>query len=162
MLGTARHLPRSGLLLKAGGPGRTLLCAASRGRRPITMKSDPRMDPRVTAVFEPFGLADAPEPAPVSPQSPVGEIQAWSVEAEAGFKGLFGAMSADYPDLPAEVENSTEVITGADGNDIKLYISKPKGAEGPLPCVYHTHGGGMALLHASDPNYNYFRDRLAW
>ena len=70
-------------------------------------------------------------------------------------------MCAGNPPPAVEVENSTEVIQGVDGNDITLYISRPKGAEGPLPCVYHTHGGGMAILHAVDECYVYWRDRLA-
>jgi acetyl esterase/lipase len=125
------------------------------------MKTDPRMNPTITKFFEPFGLADAPEPAPVNQQSGMGDIQAWSVEAEAGFKGLFEALAPGFPPLTGEVEKTTEVIKGVDGNDINLYIHKPKGATGPLPCVYHTHGGGMAMLHGSDFNYVYWRDRLA-
>ena len=94
------------------------------------------------------------------------EILAWSVEAEAGYAGLFKELSATYPPLPREVEHTTKVIKGVDTDgakwhDINLHIHRPKGVEGPLPCVYHTHGGGMALLHASDANYVYFRDRLA-
>eukprot|EP01050_Picozoa_sp_SAG11_P008442 SAG11_NODE_744_length_7406_cov_2.773231_6_plen_150_part_00 len=93
---------------------------------PTVVQNDPRMNPNVTAVFEPFGLADAPEPLPVSKESSMEEIQAWSVEAEAGYKGLFDALSANLPPLPAEVEQTTEVITGVDGNEINLYIHKPK------------------------------------
>jgi acetyl esterase len=32
---------------------------------------------------------------------------------------------------------------------------------GPLPCVYHTHGGGMVLLTAAGPTYVRWRDELA-
>jgi acetyl esterase len=152
-----------------GGAVRALACTPlaschptpRRGMATSTMKSDPRMNPTITAFFEPFGLADEPEPCPVSPQSSMDDIQAWSTEAEAGFKGLFEVLGPNNPPLAGEVERSTEVIKGVDGNDINLYIHKPKGVTGPLPCIYHTHGGGMAILHAADANYVYWRDRLA-
>ncbi len=38
---------------------------------------------------------------------------------------------------------------------------RPADARGPLPCVYHLHGGGMAILQASDPGYVRWRDELA-
>jgi hypothetical protein len=53
------------------------------------------------------------------------------------------------------------VIEGVDGNGINLYNHKPKGATSPLPCVYHTHGGGMSILHGSDFKHVYWRNRLA-
>jgi acetyl esterase/lipase len=54
-----------------------------------------------------------------------------------------------------------KVIKGVDGNDIKLYIHYPKGNTAALPCVLHTHGGGMSILEASDINYVEWRRHLA-
>jgi acetyl esterase/lipase len=59
------------------------------------------------------------------------------------------------------VESYTKVIKGVDGNDITLYISKPKDAKGPVPCIFHTHGGGMVVLQASCPLYHNWRNGLA-
>jgi acetyl esterase/lipase len=53
------------------------------------------------------------------------------------------------------------VITGVDGNDVSLYIHEPADRSGPLPAVVHTHGGGMVLAAAADPNYVRWRDELA-
>ena len=50
----------------------------------------------------------------------------------------------DYSD----VEQTTEVIQGVDGNAITLYIHRPVNQSGALPCVFHTHGGGMVILTA--------------
>ena len=33
--------------------------------------------------------------------------------------------------------------------------------EGPLPCVYHTHGGGMVILSANGDNFVHWRSDLA-
>ena len=52
-------------------------------------------------------------------------------------------------------------VKGEDGNDITLSISTPANKEGPLPCVYHTHGGGMSILTATDSLYVAFRNNLA-
>jgi acetyl esterase/lipase len=59
------------------------------------------------------------------------------------------------------VSASVETITGVDGNDITLYIHRPDGAGAPLPCVVHTHGGGMAILQASDESFVAWRNALA-
>jgi acetyl esterase/lipase len=50
---------------------------------------------------------------------------------------------ADLPPIDG-VGHSTEIITGFDGNDIPLYISRPLDTTGPLPGVLHIHGGAIA------------------
>jgi acetyl esterase len=42
-----------------------------------------------------------------------------------------------------------------------LYISRPDNVDGALPCVVHTHGGGMAFLSAADTTYQRWREFLA-
>jgi acetyl esterase/lipase len=60
-----------------------------------------------------------------------------------------------------DVVSSTETIRGEDGNAITLYLHKPTDVEGPLPCIYHTHGGGMVMMSATDPMFVRVRNRLA-
>lgn len=60
------------------------------------------------------------------------------------------------------VEQSVMTITGVDGNDIKLYIHRPKGESSmAIPGVLHFHGGGMTFLSTSSPVYSRWRDELA-
>jgi acetyl esterase/lipase len=59
------------------------------------------------------------------------------------------------------VEKYTETITGTDGNPITLHIHRPKGVAGKVPCVVHTHGGGMVIMAATDPMFVRWRDSLA-
>lgn len=51
------------------------------------------------------------------------------------------------------------------GNEIPLFIHEPadRGAEGerPLPGIVHTHGGGMGVFSADDPQYRRWKDELA-
>lgn len=107
-----------------------------------------------------FGLDLAPAPPPVTAGSSLQEKLAYIKEAEIGFEGLFAAFFTDLPPID-NVERRTEVIKGVDGNDIILYIHKPKDVSGPLPCVYHIHGGGMVILEAAGPAYKRWRDELS-
>jgi len=42
-----------------------------------------------------------------------------------------------------------------------LYIHTPTDIEGAVPAIVHTHGGGMAIMQASDVQYTRWRDELA-
>ena len=112
------------------------------------LKTDPRADPRMVAALAEFGFDEAPPPAPVTAESPLDEILEFIAVAEPGYEDLFTAWLADLPPIES-LERRTEVIKGVDDNDISLFIHKPQNASGPLPCVYHIHGGAMVLLEAA-------------
>ncbi len=124
------------------------------------MKTDPRTDPRLVAACAPFAMDGAPPPIPVTAASPLQDKLAFSAANEAGMQTVFGALFDDLPPI-TNVTRRTEIIKGADGNNINLYIHTPQHASGPLPCVYHMHGGGMVVLTAADPSYIRWRDELA-
>ncbi len=112
------------------------------------------------AAMAPLGMDVAPAPSPVTATSPIDELIEYFVTAEVGFSLLGDVL---FPNTaPTEgVSSYVETITGVDGNDITLYIHRPDHAEGTLPCIVHTHGGGMAILQASGPSYVKWRDDLA-
>ena len=124
------------------------------------LRTDPRADARLVAALAEFGLDKAPPPAPVTAASPLGEILEFCAAAETGFQEIFATFFADLPEIE-NVERRTEVIKGADDNEIRLYIHQPKDASGPSPCVYHIHGGGMAIAQATDSQYTRWRDELS-
>jgi acetyl esterase/lipase len=62
---------------------------------------------------------------------------------------------------PDGVSTETVTISGDDGNDVTLYISRPAASPSTLPCVVHLHGGAMASLSATDTGYVRWRDNLA-
>lgn len=124
------------------------------------LKDDPRADPRMLAAMAPLGLDVAPPPSPVDATTPLEDILAYTLVAEAGFDMLGGVLGANAAPVTG-VTSYTEVIKGVDGNDISLYVHKPTNVSGPVPCIVHTHGGGMAILKASNPNYVRWRDDLA-
>lgn len=130
------------------------------GTPDMTLGDDPRADPRMVATLAAFGLDAHAAPAPVTRDDPMEAVHDYVNAAEEGFGGLFTALYSEFGAM-AEVEHSVEVIKGVDGNDITLFIHRPKGATGPLPGVLHLHGGGMVFLEAAGGNYPRWRDELA-
>ncbi len=126
----------------------------------MQLKDDPRADPRMLAAMAPLGLDVAPPQGPVGPDAPLEEQLEASMVAEEGFEQLGGALSMSTPP-PQGVSSRTEIIRGVDGNDISLYIHTPDDADGPLPAIVHTHGGGMVILTAANAGYQRWRDELA-
>ena len=126
----------------------------------MTLGTDPRADPRMVAVLAAMGLDGHGEPSPVNDASAPDDLYAWVDEAEPGFEMLFDALFGDLPPVDGVV-SSTELVSGADNNDVTLFIHRPADAVGPLPCVYHIHGGGMVLLSAAGLSYVHWRNELA-
>ena len=126
-----------------------------------TIDTDPRLDKKQASMFSSIGLGGMPSlpPETWTDATTREEILAFSLPVEEGFSAVFAAVP--QPKLPIELVHTTEIITGVDGNDITLYITKPKDAEDVLPCVYHSHGGAMAFLHAADSAATSYRERLA-
>ena len=130
------------------------------GNADMTIGDDPRADPRMLEVMNQLGLAGPPEPLPIDRSSPMEAIHEVMAATEEGYGMLFEALIAPLPPVEG-VTSRTEIIPGVDGNDLSLYIHEPAERSGPLPGVVHTHGGGMVLAAASDPNYVRWRDELA-
>ncbi|MDH3681834.1 MAG: alpha/beta hydrolase [Acidimicrobiia bacterium] len=129
------------------------------GTPDMQLRDDPRADPRMIAAMAPFALDGMPPPSPVDSSSPDEAIYEHCAVTEAGFAEVFSAFFDDLP--PLDVSSRTEIIKGVDGNDINLYIHRPSSIDGPMPGIVHTHGGGMVLGTAADPNYQRWRDELA-
>lgn len=124
------------------------------------LRTDPRTDPRIVAALAPFGLDVNSAPAPIGPDAPREQQLELAMGAEAGFEAVFAALMDGLDPVPG-LEQHTETITGRAGDEIKLYVTRPADADGPLPGILHIHGGGMVLLQAAGPAYVRFRDELA-
>ena len=140
--------------------GEQLLLPGKLGDPTRVLKTDRRADPRMVAAMAELGFDVAPEPMPVTAESPIEEIREFIAMMEPGYQDAFEMWFAGLPPIE-NVERRTEVITGLDGNDIKLYIHSPRNASGSLSCVYHVHGGGMVIMSAADTPYVRWRDELA-
>ncbi|MDR3663898.1 MAG: alpha/beta hydrolase fold domain-containing protein [Mycobacterium sp.] len=125
-----------------------------------TIGTDPRSDPRMVAAFAPLGFDGRLPAPPLTVDTPLADRLAFAQFAEQGTGAVIASFAAGLPPVPG-VSTSTTTISGVDGNDVTLYISRPDTADRALPCVVHLHGGGMAILAASDPGYRYIRESLA-
>lgn len=130
------------------------------GSENLALKNDKRLNPQLLSGLSEFGLDSIAPPPPVSVSSSVEERLEFIAASEPLYRGLFAGIYQSI-DLPNNVINETRIIKDEDGNEIKLYISKPKNISGKLPSVLHIHGGGMAILTANDPNYIHWRQSLA-
>jgi acetyl esterase/lipase len=125
-----------------------------------TLGTDTRSDPRMVKAFAPFGLDGHPPASTVTADSRLEDRHAYAAAQEEAMTTVFNSLVQDLPAIEG-VTTTTTTITGVDGNDITLFISRPADAVGALPCVVHLHGGGMAILSAADLNYTYIREYLA-
>lgn len=125
-----------------------------------TLGQDHRADPRMIAALAPFGFDGEQTPPPVSASSPLTELLAFGQGAEDGFGAVFAALFDGLSPVDG-VTHETTTITGADGNEITLFVHRPTDVRGELPAVVHFHGGGGVILKAADSCYTRWRDELA-
>ena len=124
------------------------------------LSDDPRIDPRIKAL-----LGDLPS----GPQSDVADRAELLAEANSP-EGLAQRQLADMlmdsldsEDLAptAGLDISTIEFTSApDGNTVKIQLIRPEG-DGPLPCVYYIHGGGMQSMSCFNGMYRTWGRLLA-
>lgn len=133
-------------------PGRT-------GDPEMNLVTDQRLDPRLAAAF--MAAAElapgvAPPPVDADYETSLAYCAAFESASAAGHEMEMQLM----PEFPT-VQTSTEIITGVDGNEITLYIHRPRQQQADAPCIVHTHGGGMVLMTAQDPGFARWRSSLA-
>jgi acetyl esterase len=115
--------------------------------------ADPRIDPRIKALFAPMG--DAPAARDVATRQEVID-QENSPATLAGVAAWNTMATAFDNDVVAPSAGLTftehQVVSDPDGNSINIRFIRPDGAEAK-PCVYYIHGGGMATGSAYDVTY---------
>jgi acetyl esterase len=124
-----------------------------------TLGTDPRSDPRMVQAFRQLGIDGHTPIAPLTVDSPLEDKRAFAAMNEEVVGAVLAAFGQAVPDVEG-VTTTTTTITGEDGNDVTLYISRPDTA-GPLPALVHLHGGGMAIGSATDVGYAKGREYLA-
>ena len=126
----------------------------------LTIGTDPRADPRMVAVFTTLGIDGHADGAPLGPDAPREQLLGFVEAVEGGFEGLFAALAKDAPPVEG-VRDELVTITAEGGHEIRLHVHRPDGVDGPLPCIYQVHGGGMVMLATEGPLYTHWRRRLA-
>lgn len=136
----------------AGTPPSAAGSTLVKGHAMTKLSEDPRIDPRIKAAFGTWSQSPAPdvsnrEEVLAQLNSPEGRA-ALAIEAE-----LYSSSGNEdvAPSTGLTIRTET-FVSSPDGNTIKILFIRPQGDE-ILPCVYYTHGGGMAYLSAFDANY---------
>lgn len=113
---------------------------------------DPRIDPRIKKAFGDFSqlpASDVSSRDELVEQMRTPEAMAM-IETERAF---FRTTASDAIAPRDGLSITTRTFTSSpDGNTVNILFIRPEGDE-VLPCVYYTHGGGMAYLSAFDDNY---------
>ncbi len=114
--------------------------------------SDPRIDPRIKAIFagpDPVAMGDV-----ASREALLAEANSPAALAnEAAMAAMLEACDNEVIAPSAGLRIHTESLVSApDGNSIDLQLIRPDG-EGPLPCVYYIHGGGMQVMSCFNGMY---------
>ena len=124
-----------------------------------TLVSDPRTDPRIARTMAMLGEL-APGVTQIDTNASYEEALTYCAAFEKAAALSHPMDWQAMPDFPSVVSSET-VIKGVDDNDITLYIHQPADRAGLLPCLVHTHGGGMVLMTAADPVFVRWRNTLA-
>ncbi|MFJ8114204.1 alpha/beta hydrolase fold domain-containing protein [Streptomyces sp. NPDC096132] len=138
---------------RKGAPGRL-------GDPELSLGTDPRVHPGVVAALAPFGLDQLASAPPVTIRSARAELLEFAAGAEAAFEPVFEALMEGLPEVEG-IASETHTAVAPDGHEVKLYVTRPQSSEGPLPCVYYLHGGGMAMMGATGAVYDRWRRELS-
>ena len=130
------------------------------GNKDLTVNEDKRINQSLLQAMIKIGLDGVPPAPTVNYESSSEEIQEFNNGLEPIYTGVFEGVFSTI-ELPDGLINETKTIKGDDGNEIKLYITKPENTSGDIPGILHLHGGGMAIMKADDANYIYWRHKLA-
>lgn len=114
--------------------------------------NDPRIDPRIKAIFGHFGEPAGPDIS--NRDELIALMNTPEAQTAVAASAAFFAATVCEESAPSKgiVYETKTFISEPDGNEVKIQYIRPEGA-GILPCVYYMHGGGMAYLSAFDPNY---------
>jgi len=116
------------------------------------LSEDPRIDPRIKAVFGSFDLPALPNFA--SREELLAQENSETARvAAAGLTAFLDAMGNEEVAPLAGLGIRTERFASSpDGNSVNLQFIRPDNGQ-ILPCVYYIHGGGMQVLSCYDGNY---------
>ena len=124
------------------------------------LAGDPRIDPRIKAMFGTFDIPPLPDAVSrdevlAAETTPEGRAGAQALKA---FMDSFGGERvASSAGLSVRTER---LVSTPDGNSLNLLFIRPEG-DATLPCIYYIHGGGMQFLSCFDENYQAFGRMIA-
>ena len=125
----------------------------------VPIDDDPRIDPRLKELLafvpsEPSGSGASRDELVARASTPEARL------AQAEAAALLDAMDDGVSVPTAGLDVSRVSITSSHAHPIDLAVIRPQ-VDGPLPCVYYLHGGGMATMSCFDGVYRVWGRRIA-
>ena len=116
------------------------------------ISEDPRIDPRIKALFGALDLAAAGDAD--DREQLLREANSEASVEQREMLDAFMAMSDNDDVAPSAGLSITdlEFTSAPDGNRIKIQFIRPDNSD-IVPCVYYIHGGGMQSMSCYDGNY---------
>lgn len=117
------------------------------------LAEDPRIDPRLKAVFGSLGLlTDTGDVASREDMLAAANSESGKKQA-AAMAAMLDAFDDETVAPSAGLSIRTErVVSAPDGNTINIQFIRPDNAA-RVPCVYYVHGGGMTFMSCYSGNY---------
>ncbi len=114
---------------------------------------DPRIDPRIKALFGALAVSVSPGDVD-SRQQLLEEANTEEAIAVRRLVTAFLGMADTEEVAPSAGLTVTEhiVVSAPDANKVNIRFIRPEGDD-VVPCVYYIHGGGMATMSCYDGNY---------
>jgi acetyl esterase len=119
----------------------------------VNLNDDPRIDPRIKAVFGAIGAMPAQGDA-ASRDELLAEANSDEAVARRGMLAAFFDVCDTEEIAPSKGLSITDrtLVSAPDGNTVNLRFIRPDGDE-TIPCVYYIHGGGMVTMSCYLGNY---------
>jgi len=116
--------------------------------------SEPRIDPRIKAVFGSMVLSGTAADPDADRDTLVAAANSPEAVARRQMMAAFLEMADSEEVAPSAGLRVTEheFTSQPDGNTVKLRFIRPDTSD-TLPCVYYIHGGGMQAMSCYDGNY---------
>src|SRR5437879_1646651 len=119
---------------------------------PSKLAGDPRIDPRIKAIFGSWSVlagsnVNSREDLLAIENSETGK------KAAAAMKAFLSTCDNETVAPSAGLTiRSESIVSSPDGNKINIQFIRPdNGAQ--VPCVYYIHGGGMYMMSCYEKNY---------
>ncbi|HEY5105805.1 MAG TPA: alpha/beta hydrolase fold domain-containing protein [Caulobacteraceae bacterium] len=120
---------------------------------PSKLAADPRIDPRIKAIFGAMPQAPTPKDVASRDELLADEMSDAGKARAAMQKAMVDAVDTEAVAPSAGLSIRTERFQSApDGNWVNIQFIRPDNAE-RLPCVYYIHGGGMVTMSCFDGMY---------
>jgi len=117
------------------------------------LATDPRIDPRIKAIFAAMPLADTQGDAKSREEMLAEENSEQGKARAAQLVAMFEMVDNEDVAPSKGLKVSVETFRSEpDGNTVKIRYIRPDNKE-KLPCVYYIHGGGMMIMSCFDGLY---------